>query len=52
MTILVTGATLNYFKSENILLTSECGCGHVPLEITKVKIKKLVKAAKILRKKY
>ena len=47
-----TKPILNYFKPENILLTSECGFGHVPLEITKAKIKKLVEAAKILRKKY
>ena len=43
---------LKYFKPENILLTSECGFGHVPIEITRSKLKKLVEAAEILRKKY
>ena len=37
---------------EQILITSECGFGHVPIEITRNKLKKLVEAAQILRKKY
>jgi 5-methyltetrahydropteroyltriglutamate--homocysteine methyltransferase len=47
-----TQPLLNYFKPEKILLTSECGFGHVPIEITRNKLKKLVETAKILRKKY
>ena len=43
---------LEYFPKEKILLTSECGFGHVPIEITRNKLKKLVDAASILRKKY
>ena len=44
--------TVFIFELEKILLTSECGFGHVPIEITRAKLKKLVEAAKILRKKY
>ena len=47
-----TQPLLKYFKPEKILLTSECGFGHVPIEITRSKLKKLVEAAEILRKKY
>jgi len=47
-----TQPLLKYFKPEKILLTSECGFGHVPIEITRNKLKKLVEAAEILRKKY
>ncbi len=43
---------LEYFNPEKILLTSECGFGHVPIEITRQKLKKLVEIASILRKKY
>ena len=43
---------LKYFNPERILLTSECGFGHVPIEITRLKLKKLVEIASILRKKY
>ena len=41
---------LKYFPKEKILLTSECGFGHVPIEITRLKIRKLVEVANILRK--
>ena len=37
-----------YFKKDNILLTSECGFGHVPIDIVRAKIKKLVSVAKEL----
>jgi Methionine synthase II (cobalamin-independent) len=37
---------------EKILLTSECGFGLVPIEITRLKLKKLVEVAKVLREKY
>ena len=47
-----TQPLLKFFNPEKILLTSECGFGHVPIEITRAKLKKLVEAAKILRKKY
>ena len=43
---------LKYFDPERILLTSECGFGHVPIEITRLKLKKLVEFAGILRKKH
>ncbi len=47
-----TQPLLKFFNPEKILLTSECGFGHVPIEITRAKLKKLVEAATILRKKY
>ena len=40
---------LQYFHKQKILLTSECGFGHVPIEITRNKLKKLVEAAQILK---
>ena len=39
---------LDYFPKEKILLTSECGFGHVPIDIVRNKIKMLVSAAKKL----
>ncbi len=36
----------NKFGSDKILLSSECGFGHVPLEITRKKLSRLVEAAK------
>ena len=47
-----TKPILNYFNPDKILLTSECGLGHVPIDIAKAKIVKLVEAAKKLRKIY
>ena len=47
-----TKSLLQYFNPDNILLTSECGFGHVPIDIVKSKIQKLVETAKILRTKY
>ena len=47
-----TKPLLNFFESDKILLTSECGLGHVPIDIAKAKIIKLVEAAKKLRKIY
>jgi len=47
-----TKPLLKYFTPDKILLTSECGFGHVPIEIARSKLKKLVETAKILRKKY
>ena len=37
---------LERFDKDKILISSECGFGHVPLEITRAKLKKLVEAAK------
>ena len=39
---------LDYFPKEKILLTSECGFGHVPIDIVRNKIKILVSVAKKL----
>ena len=39
---------LEYFPKEKILLSSECGFGHVPLDIVRNKINKLVTIAKKL----
>ena len=39
---------LEYFPKEKILLTSECGFGHVPIDIVNNKIKILVSTAKKL----
>ena len=39
---------LEYFPKEKILLTSECGFGHVPINIVRNKIKILVSTAKKL----
>ena len=47
-----TKPLLNFFESDKILLTSECGLGHVPIDIAKAKISQLVEAAAKLRKIY
>ena len=47
-----TKPLLQYFTPDRILLTSECGFGHVPIEITRAKLKKLVESAKYLRTKF
>ena len=47
-----TKPILNYFNPDKILLTSECGLGHVPIDIAKAKIVKIVEAANKLRKIY
>ncbi len=39
---------LDYFPPERLLLTSECGFGHVPLEITRAKLSVLARTAKEL----
>jgi methionine synthase II (cobalamin-independent) len=39
---------LKHFPRERLVLTSECGFGHVPLEITRAKLKALVEACKVL----
>jgi 5-methyltetrahydropteroyltriglutamate--homocysteine methyltransferase len=40
---------LKYFSPDRLLLTSECGFGHVPLEITRRKLRVLVESCKELR---
>lgn len=40
---------LEYFSPERLLLTSECGFGHVPLDITRKKIRVLVETCEELR---
>jgi 5-methyltetrahydropteroyltriglutamate--homocysteine methyltransferase len=42
-------ALLAHFPAERLLLTSECGFGHVPLEITRAKLRSLVAGAAQLR---
>ena len=37
---------LERFHQSKILISSECGFGHVPLEITRAKLGKLVESAK------
>jgi len=39
---------LEYFPAERLLLTSECGFGHVPLEITRAKLAVLARTAREL----
>ena len=40
---------LEYFPPERLLLTSECGFGHVPLDITHAKLRVLTQACAELR---
>jgi len=44
-----TAPALKYFPPERILLTSECGFQHVPLDITRAKMRALVRGAEYLR---
>ncbi len=44
-----THPVLEYFEPERLLLTSECGFQHVPLEITRGKMRALVAGARLLR---
>lgn len=39
---------LDYFPANRLILTSECGFGHVPIEITHAKLKRLVEACNVL----
>jgi 5-methyltetrahydropteroyltriglutamate--homocysteine methyltransferase len=43
------GPALARFPPERLLLTSECGFQHVPLEITRTKLRALVAGARYLR---
>jgi 5-methyltetrahydropteroyltriglutamate--homocysteine methyltransferase len=40
---------LAYFAPERLLLTSECGFGHVPIEITRAKLSVLTQTCRELR---
>jgi len=40
---------LEYFSPERLLLTSECGFGHVPLDITRRKLRVLSETCRDLR---
>jgi 5-methyltetrahydropteroyltriglutamate--homocysteine methyltransferase len=44
-----TRPVLEYFEPARLLLTSECGFQHVPLEITRSKLRTLVAGARLLR---
>ncbi len=44
-----THPVLKYFEPERLLLTSECGFQHVPLEVTRGKMRALVAGARLLR---
>ena len=44
-----TRPILKFFEPERLLLTSECGFQHVPLEITRGKMRALVAGARLLR---
>ncbi len=44
-----TGRALARFPPERLLLTSECGFQHVPLEVTRTKLRALVAGARYLR---
>jgi 5-methyltetrahydropteroyltriglutamate--homocysteine methyltransferase len=39
---------LKHFPRERLILTSECGFGHVPLDITRKKLAMLVEASHTL----
>jgi 5-methyltetrahydropteroyltriglutamate--homocysteine methyltransferase len=41
---------LAHFSPDRLLLTSECGFGHVPLEITRNKLRVLTQTCRELRK--
>ena len=40
---------LEFFPPERLILTSECGFGHVPLDITRAKLSRLVEACEVFR---
>jgi 5-methyltetrahydropteroyltriglutamate--homocysteine methyltransferase len=44
-----TRPVLDYFDPERVLITSECGFQHVPLDITRAKLCTLVAGAQLLR---
>ena len=44
-----TKPALEFFEPERLLLTSECGFGHVPLDITRIKLGRLAEACRVFR---
>jgi 5-methyltetrahydropteroyltriglutamate--homocysteine methyltransferase len=44
-----TRPALEFFEPERLLLASECGFQHVPLDITRKKLRALVAGARYLR---
>ena len=44
-----TKPALQFFEPERLLLTSECGFGHVPVEVTRSKLGRLVEACRVFR---
>lgn len=40
---------LKFFPPERLILTSECGFGHVPLDVTRAKLGRLVEACETFR---
>jgi len=44
-----TRPVLDYFDSDRVLISSECGFQHVPLEITRAKLRTLVAGGQRLR---
>jgi 5-methyltetrahydropteroyltriglutamate--homocysteine methyltransferase len=44
-----TRPALEYFSPDRLLLSSECGCGHVPLDITRAKMRVLSESCKQYR---
>jgi 5-methyltetrahydropteroyltriglutamate--homocysteine methyltransferase len=47
-----TAPALEHFAAERLLLTSECGFGHVPIDITRAKLRSLSAGAASLRKQF
>jgi len=47
-----TAPALERFPPERLLLTSECGFGHVPLDITRAKLRSLSTGAASLRRRF
>lgn len=39
---------LKYFSPDRLILTSECGFGHVPIDVTHAKLRRLVEASRAL----
>ena len=44
-----TQPALEHFSADRLLLTSECGFGHVPIEITRAKLKVLAQSCHSFR---
>ena len=46
-----TKPALEHFSPDRLLLSSECGCGHVPLDITRAKMRVLSEACRQFRQR-